>query len=127
MLNQRDKYTGARAQEYIDSYTNRPEDEGLVIKKYKSSFNNLMENLANRSFKNKRVGNAHDAINKEIEKSEWGRIPILQKLVEFMNRRPEAQGKLEKTQQDMLMKLLEQEEQNPNYIPPVVGDEEGLG
>ena len=88
---------------------------------------NDIEKLMGSLMNQESNGNAHDAINKEIEKSECGRISILQKLVEFMNRRPEAQGMLEKTQQDMLMKLLEQEEQNPNYIPPVVGDEEGLG
>ena len=89
---------------------------------------NDIEKLMGSLMNQESNGNAHEAINKEIEKSEWGRISILQKLVEFMNRRPEAQGMLEKTQQDMLMKLLEQEEQNPNYIPPVVGGEkEGLG
>ena len=184
MLKKRDSYTGGQAQNYIDSYTNRPEDEGnlkefITDNKFPPSFllKYLMENQES-------TGNAHDTIDEEISKSEnsikdatLGRIPILQKLVEFISRgsRPSALEKKTKLEtlvdgvdkantlglnmtnpalgiapklielmnrispneesnrkqlmlEDFLQMLLEQEEQNPNYIPPVVGgEEEGIG
>jgi hypothetical protein len=93
------------------------------------------------------TGNAHDAINKEIEKSEapslikrllesmqqgglqGGVAPSVedrrkQEILDYtqqMQQKPEVQTYIEQMQQNELLKKLELEEQDPRHIPPVVG------
>ena len=127
MSNQRDRYTGGRAHDYIDSYTNRPEDEGLINKLLKKLYDQYgdvfnidqrMKDASKSGWGDKYIEGAEHLSRNLKNLSPGDRMEyLMEQLLDRLNPNRVNQPYLD----------LEEEEENPNYIPHGYSEEEGLG